>query len=68
VLEALKDPREALRRAAQGGELARHLLDVEKTAREIAAIYHKLLGSSDRTLEVRREKAGPIESASEIAV
>jgi len=36
VLEALKDPREALRRAAQGGELARHLLDVEKTAREIA--------------------------------
>jgi glycosyltransferase involved in cell wall biosynthesis len=68
VLEALENPEEALTRATQGGQLARRLLDVEKTAREIASIYYKLLGSSDQALEVRREKAGSIESASEIAV
>jgi glycosyltransferase involved in cell wall biosynthesis len=68
VLEALENPSEARMRAAQGGELARRLFDVEKTAREIVSIYYKLLGSFDHTLNVRREKVGPIESASETAV
>jgi glycosyltransferase involved in cell wall biosynthesis len=51
VLEALGNPEEAQRRAARGRELARHLLDVEKTGREVAAIYNKVLGHSVRALE-----------------
>jgi glycosyltransferase involved in cell wall biosynthesis len=43
VLEALANPKEARRRATQGRELARHLLDVEKTGREVAAIYEEIL-------------------------
>jgi glycosyltransferase involved in cell wall biosynthesis len=44
VLEALGNPEEAQRRAARGRELARHLLDVEKTGREVLVIYGKVLG------------------------
>lgn len=51
VLEAFGNPEEAQRRAAHGRELARHLLDVEKTGREVAAIYNKVLGHSVRALE-----------------
>jgi glycosyltransferase involved in cell wall biosynthesis len=50
VLEALGNPEEAQRRAARGRELARHLLDVDKTGCEIAAIYEKLLGAAEPTI------------------
>jgi glycosyltransferase involved in cell wall biosynthesis len=68
VLKALGNPEEAQRRAAHGWELARHLLDVEKTGREVAAIYEKLRGNSDQTVRQHFEKAGPIESTAEIAI
>jgi glycosyltransferase involved in cell wall biosynthesis len=43
VLDALANPEEARRRTPNGAELACFLLDVEKTAREIAALYVKVL-------------------------
>jgi glycosyltransferase involved in cell wall biosynthesis len=43
VLDVLANPEEARRRTARGAELVRNLLDVEKTAREIAAIYERIL-------------------------
>jgi glycosyltransferase involved in cell wall biosynthesis len=39
ILAALSDREEARRRALQGEKIARRLFDVERTAREIAAIY-----------------------------
>jgi hypothetical protein len=41
--EPLGNPEEARRRTARGRELARHLVDVEKTGREVVAIYGKVL-------------------------
>jgi glycosyltransferase involved in cell wall biosynthesis len=43
VLEALSNPKEARRRTDRGAEAVRHLLDLEKTGRELAAIYEKIL-------------------------
>jgi glycosyltransferase involved in cell wall biosynthesis len=43
VLDALANPEEARRRTAYGAELACLLLDVEKTAREVASVYEKIL-------------------------
>jgi glycosyltransferase involved in cell wall biosynthesis len=43
IRDALANPREARRRTARGAELARHLLDVEKTGRQVAVIYGKVL-------------------------
>jgi glycosyltransferase involved in cell wall biosynthesis len=43
VLDALANSKEARRRTAQGAGLVRNLLDVEKTGREVAAIYEKIL-------------------------
>jgi len=43
LLEALGNPEEAQRRAGHGRELARNLLDVDKTGPEVAAIYEKIL-------------------------
>jgi glycosyltransferase involved in cell wall biosynthesis len=61
VLEALGNPEEAQRRAARGRELARHLLDVEKTGREIAAIYEKVLAiAGSAQLAHRIEAPGQI--------
>jgi glycosyltransferase involved in cell wall biosynthesis len=43
MLDALESPEEARRRTARGRELTRHLLDLEKTGREVAAVYEKVL-------------------------
>ncbi len=43
VLEALAHPQEARARATRGRNLARNLLDLEKTGREVAAVYEKVL-------------------------
>jgi glycosyltransferase involved in cell wall biosynthesis len=42
--EALADPREACRRARAGQQLVKRLFDVERTGREIATIYSRILG------------------------
>jgi len=42
-LEALSNAEKAQRWTARGRELARHLLDLEKTGRELAAIYEKVI-------------------------
>ena len=55
ALQALTNPEEARRRTAQGRELARHLLDVEKTGREVAAIYNRVLGHPVPALETNSE-------------
>jgi glycosyltransferase involved in cell wall biosynthesis len=41
--EALADPREACRRARAGQQLVRRLFDAERTGREIATIYGRIL-------------------------
>lgn len=43
ILEALENRDEARRRTIEGQKLARHLFDVERTGREVAAIYEKVL-------------------------
>jgi len=45
MLDALAHPEEAHRRAHRGRELARVMFDVNRTGREIVAIYGKLMGS-----------------------
>jgi glycosyltransferase involved in cell wall biosynthesis len=50
IREALADPAEARRRAVRGRALVRELFPVERTAREIAAIY-------ERVVTVRRSLA-----------
>ncbi len=44
MLDALAHPEEARRRADRGRELARVMFDVNRTGREIAAIYGRLTG------------------------
>ena len=44
--EALDNPNEARRRAVQGSRLARDLIDLEKTGREVASTYDKILRHS----------------------
>ena len=56
VLQALENPNEALRRAAQGRVLACSLLDVKKTACEIAVLYRGVLGSPMPRLEGEPER------------
>jgi glycosyltransferase involved in cell wall biosynthesis len=68
ALEALSNPKEAQRRTARGAEAARHLLDLEKTGRELATIYDKILELAGQTLNAPLRKAGSIESVAEIAV
>ncbi len=68
ALEALSNPREAQRRTAHGAEAARHLLDLGKTGRELAAIYEKILELAGQTLNAPLRKAGPIEPVAEIVV
>lgn len=46
ILEALQDRDEAGRRTIEGQKMARGLFDAEKTAREVAAIYEKILARS----------------------
>jgi glycosyltransferase involved in cell wall biosynthesis len=48
VIHALSDPAEARRRAANGRSLAMKALDVHRTAREVMAIYEKVLGGRCR--------------------
>jgi glycosyltransferase involved in cell wall biosynthesis len=43
ILDALQNKAEARRRAVQGQKLARSLFDAEKTGREAAAMYEKIL-------------------------
>jgi glycosyltransferase involved in cell wall biosynthesis len=67
VLDALGNPEEAQRRAARGRELACQLLDVEKTSREVLAIYAKVLdltgsvrlSETDESLTVDRSLSLP---------
>jgi len=44
IEEALADRKEAQRRARAGRQLVRQLFDVERTGREIASIYARILG------------------------
>ncbi len=44
ILQALGDRGEARRRASSGQELVRDLFDVERTGREVMAIYRRLTG------------------------
>ncbi len=68
ALDALSNPAEAQRRAARGAEAARHLLDLERTGRDLAAIYDKILELAGQTLNAPLRKAGPIDSVAEIAI
>jgi glycosyltransferase involved in cell wall biosynthesis len=43
IEDALNNRQEAQSRTARGRELVRHLLDVERTGREVVAIYEKIL-------------------------
>jgi glycosyltransferase involved in cell wall biosynthesis len=43
MLDALENKDEARRRAIEGQKLARHLFDVERTGRETAGVYDKIL-------------------------
>jgi len=43
ILKALDDPNEAKRLTGEGQKMARHLFDVERTGREIAEIYGRIL-------------------------
>ena len=58
VLDALADPEEARRRAARGRNLTRNLLDLEKTGREVAAVYEKVLAVPAPRLVGRIESPG----------
>ena len=49
ILDALERPEETRRRTAAGQELARKLFDVERTAREVAAIYEKIAARHARS-------------------
>jgi len=68
ALVALSSPEEAQKRTARGAEAARDLLDLEKTGRQVAAIYEEILEPAGQTLNAPLRKAGPIESAAEIVV
>ena len=48
MMATLEKPEEARRRTSQGQKLARRLMDVEKTGREVAAIYETILCRTDR--------------------
>jgi len=43
ILEVLANKEEARRRTLEGQKMARHLFDVERTGRETAANYNKVL-------------------------
>jgi glycosyltransferase involved in cell wall biosynthesis len=71
VLDALANPEEARRRTAYGAELACLLLDVEKTAREIAALYGKVLvvaGSAQLAHRIESSGRNNMESSSSAAL
>ncbi len=48
ISDALRDKDEARRRTLPGQRLARHLFDVERTGREVAAIYEQILARTGR--------------------
>jgi glycosyltransferase involved in cell wall biosynthesis len=52
ILDALQNPVEARRRAIEGQKLAQSLFDVEKTGREIATIYEKLVKVAESSRQV----------------
>lgn len=62
--EALADPTEARRRARAGQQLVRRLFDVERTGREIASIYARILG---RDTDLRAEQPAAHAAAERIA-
>jgi glycosyltransferase involved in cell wall biosynthesis len=45
ILDALSHPEEARRRAERGAKLVRELLDAERTGREVAAFYDRILSA-----------------------
>lgn len=49
ILEALENKDEARRRTIEGQKLAQRLFDVERTGREVAAIYERILARSPQT-------------------
>jgi len=49
ILEALENKDEARRRTVEGQRLARQMFDVERTGREVAAIYERILARSSQT-------------------
>jgi glycosyltransferase involved in cell wall biosynthesis len=56
ILQALQNKDEAHRRAQEGKKFARTLFDVETTAREVAAIYEKvLMNSANATIVIDRK-------------
>ena len=59
IVEAIDDPTEARRRARNGQELVSRLFAVERTGREIADIYERVLGGDSSLTEgVRRCTTG----------
>ncbi len=64
ILDALQNKDEAHRRAIQGQKLTRTLFDVERTGREVAAIYKNLLApqanpSPASAIELRHHSSRP---------
>jgi glycosyltransferase involved in cell wall biosynthesis len=51
IIEALRDKAEANRRAMAGLQLAQELFDVERTAREVAEIYGRILQQGSMSVE-----------------
>lgn len=53
MLDALRNPEEARRRAIEGRERARSLFDIGKVGREVAAIYEEVLSRSAKPIDGR---------------
>jgi glycosyltransferase involved in cell wall biosynthesis len=69
ICDALENCEEARRRAHEGQKLARSMFEVETTAREVAAIYEKLLKTAESPkLTHQIEFSSPIGPQSEAAV
>jgi len=57
ALEALENPEEARRRTTRGRELVRHLVEIEKTTRDVAGIYENILEAAKSASEDPRHAA-----------
>lgn len=57
MLDALRNPEEARRRAIAGQERTRNLFDIEKVGREVAAIYEEVLSRSAKPIDARLRSA-----------
>jgi glycosyltransferase involved in cell wall biosynthesis len=62
ILNALADRGDAVRRAQEGQRLARTLFDVERTGREVAGIYQRILGDADEALTLAKGSLGQVNS------